>query len=278
MVTHTTNTLKTRDGTSLFTEAWLPEGSSKGIVVVQHGLNEYGGRYDHTARYLVDHGWAVYALDARGHGHSAGNQRGYYDSLDALVDDLKAYVDSLSRQPAQAKPFLIGHSMGGLIATCYAIKYGDSLRGLVLSGAALAAGDSISPIAIQVAKIVGRFAPRLGLTTLDASIVTRNQEQLDRDKTDPLMYFGKIPARVGSEMLRAGDYARANLDKITRPILILHGGADALVSPKISPYIYEQVGSTDKTLKVYEHLYHEIFNEPEREAVLSEVAAWLDTH
>jgi alpha-beta hydrolase superfamily lysophospholipase len=95
---------------------------------------------------------------------------------------------------------------------------------------------------------------------------------------DPLVYNGRTAARLGNELLRAMQRVTAEASRITLPIMILQGGADRLVDPEGARTLYETVGSSDKTLKVYDGLYHEVFNEPEHDEVLNDVEAWLGKH
>jgi alpha-beta hydrolase superfamily lysophospholipase len=171
--------------------------------------------------------------------------------------------------------FLVGHSMGGVIATLFAEEYGDLLQGLILSAPSVRISAGVSPLLIAFSKLLSALVPKLGLTPLDAASVSRDPDVVARYDADPLNYRGRVRARMGAEMIRAGNAALAGLRTIAQPILILHGAADKLAAPEGGRLIYRGVRSTDKTLKVYDGLYHEVFNEPERGQVLSDVAGWL---
>ncbi len=270
--THTTGTITMRDGKQQFTQAWLPTEPSRATILLQHGVHEHGGRYDHVGRFFAERGYAVHAMDARGHGRSAGDAMGYFERMNTLVEDLHQYSLSLT---TDKRLFLVGHSMGGLIALLFAIRYGGELRALVVSGAALDAGDSVPAPAIMIARLLGRVAPHMGIMPIDATTLSKDPAVIQAYDTDPLNKHGRMTARVGVELLNSGLDAKANLEKIILPILIMHGGSDRLVNPNSSRYAFAHVGSADKTLKIYEGLNHEIFNEPERLMVLGEVADWL---
>ncbi len=280
MVQHTASTLTASDGHKLFTQSWQPDQITpdhpvRGTIILQHGVGEHSGRYDHVGRYFAERGYSVHAMDSRGHGRSANGDMGYFARLNTLVEELKQFIESVN----QVKPlFLIGHSMGGLIALCYAIRYGESLTGLVVSGAALDSGESVPAFAKGIARVLGQLAPRMGIMSLDGSTISRDPKVLQAAEIDPLIYHGKMRARVGAELLINSTFAKANLGRVQIPILILHGGADRLVSPSSSHFAHAHVGSADKTLKIYDGLYHEVFNEPEREVVLEDVATWLAQH
>ena len=280
MITHETSSLTTPDGHPLFTQGWLPDAPPRAALIIQHGLGEHSQRYDHVGRYFAERGYAVHAMDLRGHGRSANGDMGYFARFDTLVEDLKQLRDSLNLNSlGNAQPvFLIGHSMGSLLAMCYAIRYGDTLRPLILSGTGLDAGASVPAAAIQVAKVLGRLTPRFGIMAVNSGTISRDPAVTHKTKGDPLVYHGKVKARVGSEMLRSSAFAKANLDKIHLPVLILHGGADRLIDPASSHFAHAHVSSVDKTLTIYDEVFHEIFNEPEQATVLGDVFTWLDAH
>ena len=94
---------------------------------------------------------------------------------------------------------------------------------------------------------------------------------------DPLVYTGKTTARLAAELLKAMERVPTEAGRITLPVLIVQGGEDRLVDPDGARTLYEKIGSPDKTLKIYEGLYHEVFNEPEHEKVLAHVKAWIDS-
>jgi alpha-beta hydrolase superfamily lysophospholipase len=272
----TTSTFTTPDGTKLFTQAWLPD-RPRATVILQHGLGEHIERYDYLGRYLTSYGYATYAADARGHGQT-GKQNGdlgYFASLLQIVADLHAYVQSVANGE---KVFLIGHSMGGLISLLYTIHHQETLKGLVLSAPALDAGESVSPLTLRILNLLARFAPKMGTVTLDTSTLSKDQEVVTTYQNDPLVWHGKIPARVGAELIDGANLARAKANEITIPVLLMHGANDRLVNPKGTPAIYEQIASADKTLKLWDGLNHEIFNEPEKDAVIDYTLKWILGH
>ncbi|MFQ5592682.1 MAG: alpha/beta hydrolase, partial [Anaerolineae bacterium] len=259
----------------IFYQHWRPESEPRAVLVIVHGLAEHSGRYQHVAEYFVGRGYAVYALDHHGHGRSGG-ERVHVDRFDDFVVDLRTLVDLVQRQETGRGVFLIGHSMGGVIATLFAAQHGDTLQGLILSGSSVRVSGGVSPVLVKISQLLSVLAPKLGVTPLDAASVSRDPDVVTRYDSDPLNYRGRVRARMGAELLQAGNTVLANLHKITVPILIMHAGADQLADPEGSRQIYEGVSSTDKTLKIYDGLYHEIFNEPEKAQVLADVAGWLE--
>jgi alpha-beta hydrolase superfamily lysophospholipase len=174
--------------------------------------------------------------------------------------------------------FVLGHSMGGLIAAQFALRYQDQMRGLVTSGAALLPGEDVPPLAVRAGKLLARIAPKMTLVALEATAVSRDPDVVAHYESDPLNYRGKIRAGIGGSMFINGEAVLKQAHTLTLPMLVMHGEADRLIPAQASRLLYERAGSEDKTLKIYPELYHEIFNEPEKAQVLADLVAWLDAH
>lgn len=262
-------------GQRIFRQVWSPEKASRASVVIVHGLGEHSGRYAHVAARLVEAGLTVHALDHRGHGESEG-ERAFVDRFSNAVADIDHLVD-FARTMLRGKPlFMVGHSMGGALALSYTLKHGTKLAGLVLSAPAIAL-DGAPPMVKPIAKMLSTIAPKLGLFAIDPSLVSRDPSVAADYAADPLNAHGKVPARTLAELVKFVEWAPAALPVIQLPVLVLHGEDDQLAGVAGSRMIVERVSSTDKTLKVYPKLYHEIFNElPEdRAQVLADLAGWL---
>jgi acylglycerol lipase len=262
---------------NLYWRCWLPDSKPRAIVLVAHGLGEHISRYDNLINNLVPKGYAVYGLDHEGHGKSEG-QRIYVDRFQVYLDDLKTFYDMVRKDNPNDKIFLLGHSMGGLIATAYTLQHQEELAGLIVSAPLLKAGDSVSGATIMAARVLSALAPRMGVQALDSTYLCRDKAVVEAYDKDPLVYRGKITARLGSEMFSTMTKIEPQMANITLPILIMQGSADMLVSHEGSKTLYEKAGSKDKTLKMYEGFYHEIFNEQERATVFADLDAWLDSH
>jgi alpha-beta hydrolase superfamily lysophospholipase len=260
--------LGSADGARLYWQAWQPDGAPRDTVILVHGAAEHGGRYAHVAERLTAEGYAVYALDHRGHGRSDGT-RAQIDSLDRLVEDLSRLVVLVG-----GKPFLVGHSMGGAVALTYAIRHGDTIAGLVVSGPAVATEAVPAPLKAITAGL-SRFAPNLPVYKIEDDAVSRDPQVVLDYQRDPLNHPGKLPARTLGEIMRAMDTIPRDAVALRVPLLLLHGGEDRLCPPEGSRQVHANAGSADKTLKIYDGLYHEIFNEPEQAMVLDDLVAWL---
>ena len=275
-MTHTDGTFSGAAGHEIYWQAWVPE-QPKAVVVLAHGLHEHSGRYADVAERLTGAGYAVYTVDHEGHGRSGGT-KGNVGSMAGVLEDFDRVRRTAQEKHADLPLVVLGHSMGGLIALDYLVGKGqDGVRALALSGAAVdtsAAGG----IQLKVAPVLGRIAPNLGVLMLGSTNVSRDPVVVKDYEDDPLNHNGKVRARTGAEMLLAVQRVVAGMPTITVPVIVMHGGDDKLVPVAGSRLIHDTIGSEDNTLKVYDGLYHEIFNEPEREQVLDDLVAWLDAH
>ncbi|MDE3095390.1 MAG: lysophospholipase [Chloroflexota bacterium] len=262
------------DGLRLFERRWLPDGEPRAALAIVHGYAEHGGRYAHVGEALVGRGYAVFACDLRGHGRSDG-PRAFVRSFGAYLADLPVFLDRV-RTAVPGRPlFLLGHSMGGTIVALAAVAAPPSVEGVLLSGAGLTLAGAPPPL--QAAMLaLGRIAPRLPLRRLAAADVSRDPEVVRAYEEDPLVYRGRMRAGLIAAMIRAARRIGAGMEDVTLPLLIMHGTADALTEPAGSRELYARARSADRTLKLYEGLYHEILNEPERAQVIDDIARWLD--
>ncbi|MBM4446382.1 MAG: alpha/beta hydrolase [Chloroflexi bacterium] len=274
---HKEGKFKGYEGLTIYYQCWLPDKSPKAVLLVAHGLAEHSGRYKNLVNYFVPKGYAVYALDYRGHGKSEGI-RSYVDRFSDYLADLKTFFNMVRKEYKNAKIFLVGHSMGGTIATAYAIEHQKELAGVITSAALLVASPTVSPALLAIAGVIAALAPKMRLTVIDASTLSRDKAVVDAYDSDPLVYRGKLPARIGAELAKMWKKLPEQMPEINLPMLIMHGSADQLAAPEGSQLLYERAGSKDKTLKLYDGFYHEIFNEPEHKRVMADVDVWLAKH
>jgi acylglycerol lipase len=260
----------------LFQRDW-PVPQPRASILIVHGYAEHCGRYDHLARRFNDAGFTVRAYDHYAHGQSPG-ALGYVADFDRLVTDLAAIAKAWWTEPGHpAKRFIFGHSMGGLV-TALAVERGlIAPDAVVFSGAAVDLGD-VSPILRVLSPVLSRILPRVPAAELEDEAISRIEDEVDAYSEDPLVYHGPIYARTGYEMMRAAQHARDALPSITLPFLALHGAADRLIPARASQTLYDRAASTDKTLKIYEDAYHEVFNDLPREQFIQDTLDWLEKH
>lgn len=269
-------------GRSGYWQAWLPQDPARAVVVIVHGLHEHSARYAHVGARLAAAGFAAYAADHRGHGRSDG-RRANIERMALIVADLSSFVRfALERQP-NLPVFMLGHSLGGLIALHYASEPRATqprtvLAGLVVSGPAVQARAG-SALQRRLAGVFSALVPNLGVVALDADQkISRDPEVIRAYRADPLVYCGKLKARTGAEILATMEDLPARLPRLSLPLLLLHGTEDRICRPAGSAMVHDTVSSPDKTLHHCQGLYHEVFNEPEREAILTHLLSWLTQH
>lgn len=263
-------------GGRTYWQSWTPD-EPKAIVVLVHGVAEHSSRYVHVAERLNRDGYAVYGVDHRGHGASSG-VRGDIGRFAATVADLHT-VRRLAESTLPGLPvFVLGHSLGGLIALDYVTGTGgDGLAGVVLSGTAI--DPSIGTrLERRLAPVLSALVPRLGIVALDATSISRDSDVVSAYRADPLVYSGKVRARTAAETLRAITRVTRALDRLRLPVLVMHGGEDRIANPAGANELVRSIGSSDTTLRLYDGFYHEIFNEPGREQVFTDLVQWLDDH
>lgn len=239
-----------------------------------HGQGDHSGRYSHVAEHLAQAGYAVWAADCRGHGKSSG-KRGHVDNFDDYLADVDRVIGKAKPQNPQVKTFLLGHSLGGLIVLDYAEKRGSILSGVIATAPLLRLKMKVPAWKVLLGKMLSSITPTTSMKTgLDPKLLSHDEEIVRNYINDPLVH-GVASTRFFTELIRAENETTRDANKLTLPCLIMQGSADGIVDPSATETFFRAVAATDKTLKVYEGLYHEVLNEPEKENLLSEITAWL---
>jgi len=263
--------------TNIYYQGWLPDQEVKAVLLIVHGMGEHSGRYMNVVNHFIPLGYAVYGLDHIGHGKSDG-AREIVESFDDFTDTLTILYKLVTKEQADKPIFILGHSMGGAIASYYLLDHQKKFKGAVISAPAVKIGEGISQATITMSKILSKIAPKMGLLALDVNAISRDPAVVEAYVNDPLVFHDKTPARLGAEMLSAMLRITAEAGKIRLPLIIVQGSADSLVEPSGAQMLYDKVSSEDKSIKIYDGLYHEVFNEPEHDQVLKDVEEWLETH
>ena len=271
---HREDQFQTGDGLTLHENRWLPEGDPVAVVVVVHGVIEHSGRYAELAVELNRHGIAVCAVDLRGHGRSQG-ARAWVDRFEQYTNDVEAYLERVHKAHPDRPLFLFGHSMGGLIVAWLAATGELNVRGLLFSAPAIELPDTLFPLLRRVAALASKLFPRLRLVKVSGTRLSRDPEVIAQFQDDPLVFHGRLPARTGYEIIRAAGDVHGRLESITLPFLVLHGTGDVVTAAEGSRRLVALAGSTDKTLKLYEGLYHDLPREPEKGEIFADVVEWV---
>ncbi|GAB4529233.1 MAG: alpha/beta hydrolase [Anaerolineae bacterium] len=276
-MTENYSTFTTPDGFTIHTVHWLPPHEPKAVILLVHGVHEHSGRYTHVADALNTAGYAVYALDHRGHGRSSG-QRGYFASLEQVVDDLEIYYRQIRASHPDKKIFVYGHSMGSLVSHMFLMRHQSEIAGWISSGTPIDLDTAVPGALLPILQVANRLIPQVALIPLGAEGVSQDPQEVQEYVEDPLNVVGRVRVRSVAELVTQGQKMRAALGDLRVPMLIMHGTADPITPPAGSRTMMERAASTDKTLKLYEGFYHEVHNEPEQQRVFNDMIAWLDAH
>ncbi len=275
---HSTGTFIGKSGVEIFFQVWnVP--NPKGLLVIAHGLGEHSSRYDNLINALDGKGISVYALDHRGFGRSGG-KKGHVDSFMDYIYDLKIFVNMIKdRQPG--KPLtLLGHSMGGVVACKYALTHPADLDALVLSGPAFMASVKVPAWKSKLAGFLSSKMPSLSMSSgLDSNAISRDKDVVRTYDEDPLVH-DKVTPRFFTEFMNTAEECLNRVSELKMPLLLFHGTEDQLADFNSSKITYERAQSKDKELYLFENLYHETMNEPEkdRKKVLDQVSKWIVKH
>lgn len=257
-------------GSKLFLQSWMPETDPKGVILLAHGYAEHAGRYAYFAQKCVESGFAVYAIDHWGHGRSDGD-RGYVPAFSVFLDGMAALLRHVKSLHPNLPRALVGHSMGGLIAGQHLLSHQSDYATAVLSGPVVAPAQPVPLATRLIGRALSVLIPKAGLLGLDPNGVSRDPEVVKDYLSDPLVYKGKISARLAAEMLDGMTNLTNLASTLTLPLMVVHGSLDSLAAPQGGQLLIELVSSTDKIFDLREGLYHEVFNEPERDAVIAAV-------
>ncbi len=268
--------MEASDRVRLFNQYWKPQ-KPKAVLIIVHGLKDHSSRYASLSEQLVSHGYAVYALDLRGHGKSEG-ERAFVSSFDDYLRDLDLFYDKVRRTEPSKPIFLFGHSMGGAIALLFTLDRNPEIRGLALSAPALKVPSNVSPLLVWFTKRLGGIAPKRSVLKLDNKLFTRDMEALAAMTSDPLIYNKPHPAKTAAELLRAIERIQKTMPSLTTPIILMHGTADKITNPDGSRQLNEVALSKDKTLRLYEGHYHDLLHDLENSDVAGDLLQWLDGH
>ncbi|WP_373490022.1 lysophospholipase [Parasphingorhabdus sp.] len=262
-------------GATLHFQKWLPDSNAKAIILLVHGYAEHVGRYHYFAEHCVGKDYAVFAVDHWGHGRSDGIP-GFVPAFSVFHDGVDQLVACAKQDFPDLPVILVGHSMGGLISATYLLTDQSRFFACVLSGPAIKAAEEPSAFLKAIIGFLSRFFPKLGVLELDPDGVSRDPKVVADYLADPLVYNGKMGARLAAEMLNNMTKIQKHAGQISLPMLMLHGEKDSLASAEGSRFLDRQIISSDKQLIVYPELFHEIFNEPEKDKVLNDMTDWLD--
>jgi alpha-beta hydrolase superfamily lysophospholipase len=263
------------DGLALYAQEWSPE-HIEAVVCLVHGLGEHCNRFAYVAEKLCQSGYAVLAFDLRGHGKSGG-PRGHTPSFDAFMDDIDLLLQQAELRHPGLPRFLYGHSLGGLLVLNYTIRRRPHLSGVVATSSGLRSALEAQKGKVLLAKILGAIMPNQTLATgLDANTISRDPEVVNKYINDPLVHY-KMSFGMAKALIDCIPWVFARAPEFPIPLLLMHGTDDQLAFASGSQEFAGLVRG-DVTLKLWDGLYHETHNEPEKDQVIQFMIGWLESH
>lgn len=262
-------------GGRIFTRHWRPASEPRAALVICHGFNAHGGQYIGAAETFAAQGFAVTALDLRGRGKSEG-ERFYVDHVDDYVADLSLAIDLARSKDSGLPCFLLGHSAGGVISTIYALDYQDRIAGLIAEDFAFKVPSP--DIALKLLEGAAHVIPHLHVYKIPMEDFSRDPAWTEQLLADPLTKGESQPTQTAAALTHASERLEREFSRITLPVLILHGTEDKVTRPDGSQQFYEEAGSSDKQLILYEGHYHDLLNDVGKERVFADIIGWLDKH
>ena len=257
----------------LFVRHWQPAGPVRASLVICHGVNSHGGQYLGAARAFAGRGFAVTALDLRGRGRSEG-ERYFVEKIGDYVSDLSRGIEYGRALHPDLPLFLLGHSAGGVTATSYALDYQDRIAGLICESFAF---KVYAPdVALKFLEGASHVIPHVHVLRLKMEDFSRDPDWVAALNADPLTKDEVQPVQTVAALARADERLDREFGGITLPVLILHGTADKATKPAGSQQFFDEAGSADKTLKLYEGHYHDLLNDLGKEQVIDDIAGWID--
>lgn len=264
----------TPDGLRLFYQTWAPD-SPKAVLVVVHGLGDHSGRYGPFIRYFVERGFAVALYDQRGHGRSEG-VRAHADQFQDFLQDLAQFVQLTKDRFPKLPMFLVGHSFGGQVALNFVVRYAKGLRGIVLSSPNVMLKLPVPNWKKKLADWAQNSMRRMKLSHhIDSKMLSHDPEVVAAYDNDPLV-FTHVTARLGAIIMHNLDIIMALASRIHLPALFLQSGSDEICNPDGTKAFFQRVPIAKKKLKVYDGMYHELFNETDRDQVFADTETWLN--
>ena len=258
----------------VFSRDWQPTGAPRGAIALVHGLGEHSGRYERLAERFTDAGYAVWAIDLRGHGKSPG-ARGDIRFAPAL-EDIDALVARCGASGAGVPVFVYGHSLGALLAVQWLLERPAApVAGAVISAIGLHSALREQALKVRLARVLGKATPKARVKSgIDPETLSRDPEVVAAYRNDKLVH-GLASFGFGRDALEAVDAILEGAPRLVVPLLLIHGSQDALAYASGARELAELAPDVC-TLQVYDGLFHEIHHEPEQAQVFADVLAWIE--
>ena len=269
-----TSTFEVNGGLRVFYRNWKTAGNPKAVVVIVPGLNSHSGYYQWAAEQLTASSYEVYAIDMRGRGNSDGD-RYYIQDYNDFIGDIDQLVNIAKTAHSNLPVFLLGHSAGGVLSAVYTLEHQDKLKGFICEDFAFQV--PAPDFALAVIKGISHLAPHAHVLKLRNEDFSRNASVVDAMNNDPLIANEVQSTKTIQQLVLADERLKAGMRSIELPLLIMHGTADKVTKLSGSQYFYDNAGSKDKTIMLYEGHYHDLLNDVDKQIVMADILQWLNT-
>ncbi|GMG95876.1 alpha/beta hydrolase [Tepidimicrobium xylanilyticum] len=267
------NYIDSKDKTKLYMRKDVPK-DVKANIIINHGFAEHLNRYDYVTKKLNEAKIGVYRYDLRGHGRSKG-PKGHIDDFMDFAEDVDVMVDLVKSEYSNLPIFMLGHSMGGFITCLYGIKYPNKLKGQIFSGAAITKIPQVEGIKGDIFSLVNLILPKLKIKNPVSKDICSVKEVVEDYEMDPLVLKEATLNFYVQFLVKGIRWIGSNISKYDYPCLILHGEMDRIVPREASIFLYNNIKSKDKEIKIYDNIYHEILNENEKDRILLDIINWV---
>mmetsp|Transcript_24714 Transcript_24714/g.36233 ORF Transcript_24714/g.36233 Transcript_24714/m.36233 type:complete len:308 (-) Transcript_24714:297-1220(-) len=279
------NSFQNAKGLSIYYKKWLPKDPTtiKGLLICMHGIGEHCDRYSHLFEKIAANDIAVFSMDHHGHGKSEG-ERVSCNSLTDFVDDgnqltklAKEQLSASSSSSINLLTFLMGISFGGLVSCHMDLSKAHSWDGLIICAGALGVElNCVMKIQKALSSLLYLLVPRVRMVpAVRLEDLSKDLNAVKQYAEDPLNVVGNLRVNVGYHTLKGMEKLEKERSNIAAPVLVIHGSADKCTDPKAAEEFCAATGSSDRTFKLFDGLYHMIFHEPEQEEVINYVVNWI---
>ncbi len=245
--------------------------AKNGHIVIVHGIGEHFRRHHRLINRAIEQGYKVHTFDWPGHGKSEG-PRGH-----ARIERVLEIIDGMI-EDIDEKPFLYGHSLGGLTVLRYAEENPEKIKSVISSSPALKKSEDLSGVTIKLISFLSHILPRKIISnSLDVEDVTRSEEERKKYKKDDMVH-DKVSLALTKDIFQNVDKAHEKKDKIDTPLLLLIGTDDKICPIEGAERFFKGFeDDKDKKIRKFDGSYHEIFNDPEcEEDFHDEIINWVE--
>ncbi|XP_042465340.1 caffeoylshikimate esterase-like [Zingiber officinale] len=278
--------IKNPRGLKLFTCKWLPENRDpKALIFMCHGYAmECSISMRGTGMRLAKEGYEVHGIDYEGHGKSSGLQ-GFVPSFKNIIDDCFEHFVSVCEKGKNKNKarYLLGESMGGAVALLLHRKQPSFWNGAILVAPMCKIADELKPhpMVISILSRLSNVFPTWRIVPMQdiIDVAFKSMEKRQEIRANPLCYKGRPRLKTAHQLLMVSLEIEKNLNQVSLPFLIVHGGDDIVTDPSVSKLLYDTALSKDKTFKLYPGMWHALTSAEPPESidlVFSDIIAWLD--